>query len=59
MKKAYVCSRNLRRPIVGSGFSPLWPVLDDYCGDNPPLRVSEFLTQWLVKGRFSVYKKII
>ena len=55
-KKAYVASRNVKRPITGSGFSPIWPVLDDYVGDSKPLLDREYRTKWLGMGRHRVYK---
>jgi len=55
-RRAYVASRNINRPIVLSDFSPVWPVLEDWCGDNPALQTKEYLTQYLGKGRFTRYK---
>jgi len=54
-KKSYVSSRNLLRPRIISGFSPIWPVLEDWVGvDNSPLQTREYQTKWLGKA---IYKK--
>jgi hypothetical protein len=56
-QKAYTSSRNCVRPLVGSDFSPVWPIVDDYVGvDNPPLLEKEYMTQWLGKGRYRLFK---
>lgn len=55
--KAYVGSRNLKRPRIESGFSPVHYVLDDWVGvDNLPLKDKTFMSQWLGKGRYRLYK---
>jgi len=55
-EKAYVCSRNVLRPVSVSG-EIFTPFLDDIVGvDNSPVRSVEYDTMWL--GRCS-YKKYI
>jgi len=53
--KAYTTSRNIKRPIIQGGFSPVWPVVSDWVGDKSPCKVKEYHTQYLGKGRLSVY----
>jgi hypothetical protein len=56
-KKAYVASRNVDRPVVVKGFSPIWPVLDDYVGDNnPPVSERKYDTKWLGTCRHRLFK---
>lgn len=56
-QKAYVTSRNILRPIILKGFPFKWPVLDEWVGvDNSPVQYRSFDTQWLGKGRMSVYQ---
>jgi hypothetical protein len=55
-QKAYVASRNIKRPIVGRGFSPVWPVLDDYVGDNNiPIHDKTYRTRWLGTCRHRLF----
>jgi len=55
--KAYVGSRNLKRPNIISGIDSIGIVMDDYgVGDNPPCEDREFQSQWLGKGRFRLFK---
>jgi len=55
-QKAYVCSRNIARPVVYSGV-PVWPILDDYGAvDNSLAEQREFDTIWL--GR-CIYQRYI
>jgi len=55
--KAYVASRNILRPFVYSGFSPVWPILEDCgVGITPACQIKEYNTKWLGKGRYSLYK---
>jgi len=56
-KKAYVASRNIKRPVVGRRFSPVWPVLDEYVGDNnPPVHDRAYRTRYLGTCRRRIYK---
>ncbi len=55
-QKCYVSSRNIKRPIVERGISPLWPVLDEYIGDTAPLIDREYNTRFLGKGRYRLFK---
>jgi hypothetical protein len=56
-QKSYVTSRNIERPIVEKGFSPVWPVLDDFVGeDNPPVVDKKYTTRFLGKGRHRIFK---
>jgi len=54
--KAYVCSRNIVRPTILKGFSPAWPVTDDWIGELSPCKDKTFMTKWLGKGRYRLYK---
>lgn len=55
-QKAYTSSRNCLRPKIQSGFSPSWPVIEDWVGDNFPCKEKQFMTKWLGKGRFRLYE---
>ena len=57
-QKSYISSRNIFRPIVvATGIDSIHYVLDDWVGvDNMPVQVKEYSTQWLGKGRWSLYK---
>jgi hypothetical protein len=56
-QKAYVSSRNITRPTVGKRISPIWPVLDDYVGDdNPAVLDNTYDTPWLGKCRYRLFK---
>jgi hypothetical protein len=56
-QKAYVASRNISRPVVGRGFSPVWPILHDYVGDsNLPVYERSYDTQWLGTCRHRLFK---
>lgn len=57
-QKAYTCSRNCLRPVVVSGFSPVWPILDDWGVDNSSCSTKEYMTQWLGQAKVSYYKLI-
>lgn len=55
-KRAYMASRNVRRPITSSGF-PLWWVEDEFeLSTIEPLLSKDFVTQWLGQGRYKLYK---
>lgn len=55
--KAYVGSRNCFRPSVMSDVSPVWPILEDYgVMKLDPLREKLYMTQWLGRGRYRLYK---
>lgn len=57
--RAYVCSRNIKRPEFLGGVENISWVLDDYLGvDNYPLQTKEFLTQWLGKCIYKHYNFI-
>jgi len=52
-QKAYVSSRNLIRPKILSGISPLWPILEDNgVVEKSLLQEKSYMTQWLGKGRY-------
>ena len=56
-KKAYVSSRNIKRPTIGRKFSPTWPVMDDYVGENNPAILDKtYDTPWLGKCRYRLFK---
>jgi len=56
-QKDYIASRNIKRPIVMSDISPLWPVMDDYgLSTDTPLHEKHFNTYWLGKGRYRAYQ---
>jgi hypothetical protein len=56
-QKSYVASRNVERPIVGKGFAPVWPILDEFVGnDDPPVVDREYNTRYLGKGRYRLFK---
>lgn len=55
-KRAFSCSRNVKRPIIERGWGMMY--LEEVYGigvDNPPCEDREFLTQWLGKGRFRLF----
>lgn len=55
-QKAYTCSRNIARPICGSGFDSVWVVLAEWeLSTTPPLLLKSFESQWLGRGRYSQY----
>ena len=54
-QKCYVASRNVSRPIVGSGFL-LWFILENYGADDMPVVDRTYTTKWLGKGRYRLYK---
>jgi hypothetical protein len=56
-KKAYVASRNINRPISGKGFSPVWPVIEEYVGDAQPVSDKQYSTPWLGKCRRRIFKR--
>ena len=55
-QKCYVASRNILRPVVKAGFSPLWPILDDYNIMEEAVVDKTYNTKWLGKGRHRIYK---
>ena len=56
-QKCYVASRNIERPKVMVGASPVWPILDDYgVGDIVPIVDREYDTKWLGKGRYRLFE---
>jgi len=56
-QKCYVASKNIQRPIVQSGFSPVWPVLEDHGIDENSAEIDRtYPTEWLGKGRFRLFK---
>ena len=55
-QKAYVASRNILRPVIQSGFSPVWPILDDYQVEDTPVVDKSYNTKWLGKGRYRLFK---
>lgn len=55
-QKCYVTSRNIQRPVVQSGFSPSWVILDEYGIDEKPLVDRTYHTKWLGKGRYRLFK---
>lgn len=57
-QKSYVCSRNVRRPIVDA--SSIYTALDYQYGlsvDYSPLQEKKFSTQWFGEGLYRLYKK--
>jgi len=56
-QKAYIASRNVSRPVQYLDISPLWPLLEQFeLSPSKLLRESEYMTQWLGKGRYKSYK---
>ena len=56
-QKSYVASRNMLRPVIQSGFSPVWPILEDYeIQNDTPLVDKTYGTKWLGKGRYRLFK---
>ncbi len=55
-QKCYVASRNIQRPTVIIGASPVWPILEDYGVTEKPLVDREYDTRWLGKGRYRLFK---
>ncbi|HEV7423767.1 MAG TPA: hypothetical protein VGO21_01100, partial [Candidatus Paceibacterota bacterium] len=55
-QKCYVASRNIQRPKVIVGASPLWPILEDYGITGEPLVDREYDTKYLGKGRYRLFK---
>jgi len=55
-QKAYTASRNCLRPIMGSGFENVWPVLEEWgLSTATPCEIRNFDTQWVGKGRYSQF----
>lgn len=56
-QKAYVASRNVSRPTIAKGFSPLWPILDEYVGnDSLTIRDDTYWSKWLGTCRHRIFK---
>lgn len=58
-QKCYVASRNIQRPNVMKGVSNagIGIILDEYgVNENEPLVDREYLTNWLGKGRYRIFK---
>lgn len=58
-QKCYVASRNILRPIImkGVSYSGIGIIFDEYGVDeNEPLVDREYLTSWLGKGRYRIFK---
>ena len=55
-QKAYVASRNITRPVVIKGASPVWPILDEYNIDPTPLSDKTYTTERLGMGRHRHFK---
>ncbi|MEI7709124.1 MAG: hypothetical protein WCI76_00215 [bacterium] len=55
-QKCYVASRNIQRPTVIVGASPLWVILEDYGITDEPLIDREYPTKYLGKGRYRLFK---
>ncbi len=56
-QKCYVASRNIQRPIIEKGFHLVWPILDEFVGnDNPPVVDRQYTTQYLGKCRYRLFK---
>ena len=56
-QKAYISSRNVTRPTIGKGFSPVYPVLENYVGDNnPPIHDKSYHTKYLGMCRYRLFK---
>jgi len=55
-QKAYVYSYNCIRPVYNKGFDPSWPVLEDWVGDKSACKEIHFLSKWLGKGRYRLFK---
>jgi len=57
-QKAYVASRNVKRPVLHANIAPIWPIMDDLgLSTSVPLHEKNYMTQWLGKGRYRVYQK--
>ncbi len=56
-QKAYVASRNIKRPYVKSGSFSVSYIIDDYVGDDSsPVIDKTYDTKWLGKCRYRVFK---
>jgi len=56
-QKAYTASRNVIRPVCQGGFSPVWPVLDEWGVDsNAVVLSSEYDTIWLGRCKKRIYQ---
>ena len=56
-QKAYVASKNIKRPIEGKGIPVLWPIYDDYVGENNiPIIDKTYGTKWLGTCRYRLFK---
>lgn len=55
-QKCYVASRNIQRPVIGSGFSPAWVILEEYGAIEDPIIDRTYDTKWLGKGRHRIFK---
>jgi len=53
-EKAYVCSRNILRPVQTS-FSTVFDYLNEIVGDTPPEKVVQFESLWLGWCKYSRY----
>jgi len=55
-QKAFVCSRNVLRPVVYSGIDSIFYLLDDYVGmDIVPCKEKRFMSKWLGEVRYREY----
>jgi len=57
--KAYFASRNIKRPIVSGGF-PKWWFEEEFAEELSTFGIclkKEFMTQWLGKGRYTLFVK--
>jgi len=56
-KKAYVASRNIKRPSEMGGVSPLWPITDDYAVDiEKPIFDKKYYTSFLGNCRYRLFE---
>lgn len=56
-QKAFVASRNCKRPNIMSGIPLIWPILDEFVPSGASLAVDKsFSSQWLGNCRFRLYE---
>lgn len=55
-QKCYTASRNVKRPLVQTGSFNVPIVLEEYGVTGDPVVDREYLTNWLGKGRYRIFK---
>lgn len=55
-QKCYTASRNISRPVIQTGSFNIPTVLEEYGITEPPVVDREYLTNWLGRGRYRIFK---